>query len=84
MLLQELQAMEESEYTTNGITNQSHDMYKPEPESLETLETRKTELMNKIINGSHLDALSMDALQKQLADVRKKIEEQRKEVASGQ
>lgn len=51
-------------------------------DTLEELEARKKETLNKIIHGDHLDALSMDALQRKLADLTKKIEAKRKEEVS--
>jgi hypothetical protein len=60
-------------------------MYKPIAVSLEDLRAQKQDVMNKIINGEHLDALSMSSLQNQLKDLIAKIEEaKRGEVASGQ
>jgi len=57
-------------------------MYKPENnDTLESLTLRKKEVMNKIIHGEHLDSLSMSALQKQLTDLAKKIEDKKREEA---
>jgi hypothetical protein len=79
-LLSEICRIEDELSITGPLTTNL--MYQPTPESLESLEARKKEVMNKIINGSHLDALSMQALQNQLADIRKKITEAEKEVKS--
>jgi len=55
-------------------------MYKPDQtETLQSLTDRKKEVMNKIIHGEHLDSLSMSALQKQLTDLTKRIEEKKRE-----
>lgn len=60
-------------------------MYKPEPKSLETLQAEKSEVMKKIINGTHLDAVAIGHLQNQLKDLNEQIEEaKREEVSSGQ
>lgn len=76
-LLSEISRIEDESFTSGHLTNNL--MYKPEPEPLEVLESRKRELMNKIVNGSHLDSLSMKALQDGLAGVTKKIEERKRE-----
>lgn len=56
-------------------------MYKPQPKSLEQLKQERKEVMDKIINGAHLDFFSMTRLTKHLAEINKQILELEKEIS---
>lgn len=52
--------------------------YKPEKKSIYQLKEERRDLLNRIINGSHLDAVSMQQLTEALKQKEAKINELRK------